>query len=199
MQAEIIALGTELTNGSKLDTNSQWLSTELAALGIEVVRHTTIGDCMDDMIEAIQSAARRSQLAVITGGLGPTLDDLTRQAMAEATEVQLELHQRSLEYIENLFQSRGREMPDRNRIQAMFPAGSIPIENPRGTAPGIDMTIRSKDNACRFVALPRRAKRNETHVPRNDRAITVRHRTRHPQGSHQLFWRRGIVDRRNAR
>lgn len=154
MQAEIIALGTELTNGSKLDTNSQWLSTELAALGIQVVRHATVGDCMDDMIEALQAAARRSQFCVITGGLGPTLDDLTRQAMAGAAGVELELHQPSLDYIQNLFESRGREMPDRNRIQAMFPAGSVPVENPRGTAPGIDQTIASDQNTCRFVALP---------------------------------------------
>jgi nicotinamide-nucleotide amidase len=156
MQAEIIALGTELTNGSKLDTNSQWLSTELAALGVEVVRHATIGDSMSDMVEALQLAAKRVQFVVITGGLGPTLDDLTRQAMADAAGVELELHQPSLDVIEEMFKSRGRVMPARNQIQAMFPAGSKPVLNPRGTAPGIDMEVSLPDHAnkCRFVALP---------------------------------------------
>ncbi len=156
MQAEIIALGTELTNGSKLDTNSQWLSTELAALGVEVVRHATIGDSMSDMIEALQLAAKRVQFVVITGGLGPTLDDLTRQAMADAAGVELELHQPSLDVITEMFKSRGRVMPARNQIQAMFPVGSKPVLNPRGTAPGIDMELSLPDqaNTCRFVALP---------------------------------------------
>ena len=156
MQAEIIALGTELTNGSKLDTNSQWLSTKLAELGVEVVRHATIGDSMSDMIEALQLAAQRVQFVVITGGLGPTLDDLTRQAMADAAGVELELHQPSLDVITEMFKSRGRVMPARNQIQAMFPTGSKPVLNPRGTAPGIDMELSLPDqtNTCRFVALP---------------------------------------------
>jgi nicotinamide-nucleotide amidase len=154
MQAEIIALGTELTNGSKLDTNSQWLSIELAALGVEVVRHATIGDSMQDMVEILQAAAKRSQVAIITGGLGPTLDDLTRQAMADAAGVELELDQPSLNHLRSLFTSRGREMPERNEIQAMFPAGAKPILNPRGTAPGIDQVVTAGTNTCRLIALP---------------------------------------------
>ena len=154
MQAEVIALGTELTNGSKLDTNSQWLSSELVSLGVEVVRHSTIGDSMAAMVECIQSAASRSQFVVITGGLGPTMDDLTRQAMAEAAGVALILHQPSLQAICDMFAARGRDMPARNEIQAMFPEGARPIKNPRGTAPGIDMSIQQGSNTCRFVALP---------------------------------------------
>ncbi|MFK7820567.1 MAG: competence/damage-inducible protein A, partial [Planctomycetaceae bacterium] len=154
MHAEIIALGTELTNGSKLDTNSQWLSIELAALGIEVVRHSTIGDSMQDMVEALQAASKRVQFVIITGGLGPTLDDLTRQAMAEAAGVELVTDEPSLAHLKSLFESRGREMPSRNEIQAMFPAGAKPVLNPRGTAPGIDQTVTTETNTCRLVALP---------------------------------------------
>lgn len=154
MKAEVIALGTELTNGSKLDTNSQWLSSQLAARGVEVLRHSTVGDSMEAMIECLQSAARRVQFVVITGGLGPTLDDLTRQAMAEAAGVELVLHEPSLDVISQMFAARGREMPSRNQIQAMFPAGAKPVVNPRGTAPGIDQELSFEGNTCRLVALP---------------------------------------------
>ena len=155
MQAEIIALGSELTNGSKLDTNSQWLSSELAAVGVDVIRHATIGDSMSDMVAALKDAACRAQLVIITGGLGPTLDDLTRQAMADAAGIELKLHEPSLNHIRSMFASRGREMPSRNEIQAMFPAGAVPIANPLGTAPGIEQFVTAANgNACRLVALP---------------------------------------------
>ncbi len=155
MQAEIIALGTELTNGSKLDTNSQWLSSELAAVGVDVIRHSTIGDSMSEMVTALKDAARRAQLVIITGGLGPTLDDLTRQAMAEAAGVELQVHEPSLNHIRGMFASRGREMPTRNEIQAMFPSDAVPISNPRGTAPGIEQVLTNANgNVCRLVALP---------------------------------------------
>ena len=82
MQAEIISVGTELTTGAKLDTNSQWLSLELAEIGIPVLAHLTIADDLDAMAEAMKTAAERSEIVLVTGGLGPTLDDLTREAMA---------------------------------------------------------------------------------------------------------------------
>lgn len=156
MHAEIIALGSELVNGSKLDTNSQWLSTELAALGVDVTRHATIGDSLPDMVEALTSAATRVPLVIITGGLGPTLDDLTRQAMAAAAGVELHTDEEALAGIRHMFESRGREMPERNTIQAMFPEGAGVIPNPRGTAPGIDFTIRAagSPDPCRLIALP---------------------------------------------
>ncbi|QDU53232.1 CinA family nicotinamide mononucleotide deamidase-related protein [Gimesia panareensis] len=156
MQAEIIAIGSELTNGEKLDTNSQWLSTELAAVGISTHFHTTIADNLDEMVAQLRLSASRSDLVLITGGLGPTLDDLTRQAMAGLTDADLVLDAESLEIIESMFQKRYREMPERNRIQAMFPQGAEPIQNEHGTAPGIWMTVSREGDAgnCHIAAMP---------------------------------------------
>ena len=139
MQAEIIAIGTELTTGAKLDTNSQWLSLELSRLGIPVQYHTTVADGLDEMVAVFRLASQRADLVIITGGLGPTLDDLTRQALATMADTELTLDQQSLDVIREMFAQRGREMPERNTIQAMFPIGSEPIPNHRGTAPGIWM------------------------------------------------------------
>jgi nicotinamide-nucleotide amidase len=141
MHAEIIAIGTELTTGAKLDTNSQWLSIELAAVGIPVLAHTTVADDLPAMLETLQTAARRSDVVLISGGLGPTLDDLTRQVLADLAGVELVLHEPSLQHVRDMFAKRKRVMPERNVIQAMFPAGSEPIENPHGTAPGVWMEL----------------------------------------------------------
>ena len=156
MHAEIVAVGSELTTGAKLDTNSQWLSLELAAVGIPVEYHTTVADTQQSMVAVLRTAADRSDLVLITGGLGPTLDDLTRQALAELAQVELVLHAPSLEFIRSLFARRGRKMPVRNEIQAMFPEGSQPIANPRGSAPGIWMEWpRPLDNSgCLLAAMP---------------------------------------------
>lgn len=141
MHAEIIAIGTELTTGAKLDTNSQWLSIELASVGIPVLLHTTVADDLEANLETLRAAVRRSDIVLISGGLGPTLDDLTRQVLADLAGVELVLHEPSLQHIRDLFAKRKRIMPERNVIQAMFPAGSEPIENPHGSAPGIWMEI----------------------------------------------------------
>jgi nicotinamide-nucleotide amidase len=144
MHAEIIAVGTELTTGAKLDSNSQWLSLKLAEVGIPVHYHTTVADDLNAMVAVMREAVNRSDLILITGGLGPTLDDLTRQAMAELTQTILVLHEPSLEFIKSMFARRHRTMAKRNEIQAMFPEGSVPIPNLRGTAPGIWMEIPRK-------------------------------------------------------
>ncbi|MDA1213459.1 MAG: CinA family nicotinamide mononucleotide deamidase-related protein [Planctomycetota bacterium] len=141
MNAEIIAVGTELTTGAKLDTNSQWLSLKLAEIGIPVIFHTTVADDMNAMLDVLTAARRRSDVVIVSGGLGPTYDDLTREAFAKLAGVELELHQPSLDFIRSFFASRKREMPERNAVQAHFPSGSRPIANPRGTAPGIWMFI----------------------------------------------------------
>jgi nicotinamide-nucleotide amidase len=156
MHAEIIAIGTELTSGAKLDTNSQWLSIELGDLGIPVRYHSTVADDLDAMLGVLRDAVNRSDVVLITGGLGPTLDDLTRQAMAALTNVELVLHEPSLEFIKSLFARFSRTMPERNVIQAMFPAGSEPIPNLRGTAPGIWMEVSRKgqDTQCLIAAMP---------------------------------------------
>lgn len=155
MSAEIIAIGSELTTGAKLDTNSQWLSLELSEVGIPVRYHQTMADDLPAMVEVLRTAAARSDLVLITGGLGPTMDDLTRQALAELAGVELELHQESLDIIRGMFEKRGRTMPERNVIQAMFPLGSEPLPNRRGTAPGIWLDLQREGKpTCRLSALP---------------------------------------------
>ena len=154
MHAEIIAVGDELSSGQRLDTNSQWLSQRLGDLGILVTRHTTIGDHLDLNVSTLQEAAARSQIVVITGGLGPTLDDLTREAMAQAFDRPLGLDSASLEHIERLFARRGRPMPERNKVQALFPSGTVVILNPHGSAPGIDLSVEYRGNAARLFAFP---------------------------------------------
>jgi len=155
MIAEIVAIGTEITSGAKLDTNSQWLSLQLAEIGISTRFHTTVADEMQSNVEVFRIAMNRVDLVLVTGGLGPTLDDLTREALAEAAFVGLELDTGSLEQIEKFFESRGREMPSRNRIQAMFPMGAIPLANPIGTAPGIWMEqSRPGRSPCVIAAMP---------------------------------------------
>lgn len=154
MLAEIIAIGDELTSGQRLDTNSRWLAQQLGELGVRTIQHTTVGDDLSRNEAVFQAAAERADVAVCTGGLGPTLDDLTRQALANAFELPLELDPVSLERIEALFASRHRAMPERNRCQAMFPQGSRPVPNPHGSAPGIDLDVKRGDRSCRFFCLP---------------------------------------------
>ena len=155
MYAEIVAVGSELTSGAKLDTNSQWLSVALGELGIPVRFHVTVADDLDAMVDVLRTAVARSDLVLITGGLGPTQDDLTRDALAALAGRKLVLHQPSLEHIRRLFARRGRPMPERNRVQALFPEGAEPLPNPIGTAPGIWLEL-PRDGAvpCRVAALP---------------------------------------------
>jgi len=141
MKAEIISVGSELTSGQNLDTNSQWLSQRLAEIGILVGWHTTVADDLGDSIATFRVAVDRAGLVLISGGLGPTQDDLTREALAKLAGVELVFHQQSFEHIQKLFALRHRTMPERNRVQAMFPAGAEPIPNPHGTAPGIWMQV----------------------------------------------------------
>ena len=142
MQAEIISIGDELTSGQRLDTNSQWLSTRLGELGVTVIYHTTVADNLEANIAVFRQAAQRADIVVATGGLGPTADDLTRDAIAAAADVELGVHCRAcLSTFESLFARRKRPMPERNRVQAMFPRGSRVIPNPAGTAPGIDIEL----------------------------------------------------------
>ena len=147
MFAEIIAIGSELTCGSKLDTNSQWLSRELESLGWTVMRHTTLADDMEAIISEFRSAAARAQVVLITGGLGPTLDDITRDALAQAFGQRLIRDPESLQQIQALFAARGREMPERNHRQADRPEYSAALFNSCGTAPGVLMRVTSGGEA----------------------------------------------------
>ncbi len=135
MKAEIISIGDEMTSGQRLDTNSQWLSQQLADLGVTTIRHTTVADDLEANIEVFASAAQRADVVIATGGLALRWDDLTRDALASAFDAPLELDEASLAHIEGMFAQRKRPMPERNRVQAMLPRGSVVIPNPHGTAP----------------------------------------------------------------
>ena len=155
MRAEIIAIGDELITGQRPDTNTQWLAERLNEIGVEVAFHTTIGDNMADNVAAFVAAIGRADVIVITGGLGPTADDLTREALARAVGVGLVRDEESLAHIRQLFVSRGRDMPERNAVQADFPVGATPIRNEHGTAPGIALRVaHSVSRPCVFFALP---------------------------------------------
>ena len=155
MDAEILAFGDELTSGQRLDTNSQWLSQRLAELGIRVLFHTTAADDLAASVTAIRQALARADVIISTGGLGPTADDLTRQALADAAGRGLYRDEEALAQIRRMFARRQRPMPERNAFQAMFPEGSRPLPNPHGTAPGIELELaRAGRPAALFFALP---------------------------------------------
>jgi nicotinamide-nucleotide amidase len=150
MDAEVISIGDELTSGERLDTNSQWLSQRLAGLGIRTLFHTTVADDLTSNQAVFANACRRADVVISTGGLGPTADDLTRQSLAQLLDVDLVQDDASLRHIEERFSRRDRPMPESNRIQAMFPAGTRPIPNPHGTAPG----IHGQRDRANFFCLP---------------------------------------------
>jgi nicotinamide-nucleotide amidase len=155
MRAEILAIGDELTSGQRLDTNSQWLSQRLGELGVPVAFHTTVGDDLEANVAVFRNAIDRADIVVATGGLGPTADDLTREALAAAAGVELVEDAAALAHIRALFARRGRAMPERNALQAQFPRGSRVVPNPHGTAPGIDLSVpRPCCPPCRLFCLP---------------------------------------------
>ncbi|MBA3468044.1 MAG: competence/damage-inducible protein A [Herpetosiphonaceae bacterium] len=135
MNAEIIAIGTELTLGTTVDTNSAWLAGQLATIGVAVSRVSLVGDDLPALTAMIGEAWARAELVICTGGLGPTADDLTREAVAAATERPLEFHPDLFEQIAARFRSFGRTMSESNRQQAYVPTGALAIPNARGTAP----------------------------------------------------------------
>ena len=155
MNAEILAIGDEITGGQLLDTNSQWLSQRLAELGVRVLYHSTVGDELLPCVDVFHRAIQRAEIVISTGGLGPTADDLTREALAAATKRSLIMAPEALEHIRHLFVRRKRDMPQSNERQAYFPEGSHVVPNPHGTAPGIDLEVlRADGGRSRFFALP---------------------------------------------
>ncbi len=141
MRSEIISIGTELTAGMTLDTNAAWLARRLSAVGIAAVRHVTVSDDRDSIRDAVVRAAARAGVVLVTGGLGPTADDLTREALADAAGRPLVVDEPSLTHVRGYFQRIEREMPEANRRQAYLPEGAVAIENPLGTAPGVVVRV----------------------------------------------------------
>lgn len=150
MQAILLSIGDELVLGQTVDTNAAWLSARLSRLGVRTVEHRTIDDGLDTIAQAIADTAGRCDLLIITGGLGPTDDDLTRPALAKAMGVELVVDPASIDALEQFFRERGRDMPERNHVQAQHPQTSTMIENTCGTAPGIDAAL----GGCRVFVTP---------------------------------------------
>lgn len=155
MLAEILAIGDEITSGQVLDTNSQWLSRRLAEMGVRVLYHSAVGDELEPLASSFRLALGRADIVISTGGLGPTADDVTREAVALATGRKLVADAEALESIRRLFARRQRPMPKRNERQAMLPENSRIIPNPNGTAPGIALDAPRGDGCvARLFALP---------------------------------------------
>ncbi len=153
LSAEIIAVGTELLLGDAVDTNSAPLSRRLAEIGVDVYRHTTVGDNPLRLEAAIADACGRADAVLVTGGLGPTQDDLTRDAVAALAGVPLERDGRLVAHLDRFFRDRGREMPEANLRQADLPAGARVLE-PVGTAAGFALEVAGATVYC-LPGVPR--------------------------------------------
>ncbi len=135
MQAEIVTIGTELLLGKIVDTNAAYIARQLATIGLDLYYKTTVGDNEGRITSVLQQALARSDVVITSGGLGPTVDDVTRQAVAKAAGRELVLDEKLLAQIEARFAKHGFTMSENNRRQAYIPQGATPIENPVGTAP----------------------------------------------------------------
>ncbi len=136
-RASIVSIGNELLSGSSVDTNSAYLSEKLLSIGIPTVAGYTVRDDCEAIAKALRAASEQADIVLTTGGLGPTDDDVTRQAISKFCTRQLKLNESLVEQIEQFFARRGKEMPQRNRVQAYLPDGAEALNNEVGTAPGI--------------------------------------------------------------
>jgi nicotinamide-nucleotide amidase len=141
MKAEIIAVGTELLLGQIANTNARFLSEKLAELGIDVFWHVTVGDNAVRLAEAFKQALSRADLVIFSGGLGPTMDDLTKETVSDVLEMPLVIDREWETRVEQIFAKLGRRMADSNRKQAMIPQGGQILDNKAGTAPGIWISL----------------------------------------------------------
>ena len=137
ISAELLTIGDEILYGQIVDTNSQWMSVELDKVGIKIIRKTSVGDQEDEILVAFAEAEKRADIVLITGGLGPTSDDLTKPLLAKYFNCELQIHEQALEEVTAFFKSRGRELTETNRQQAALPICCTKITNPIGTAPGM--------------------------------------------------------------
>jgi nicotinamide-nucleotide amidase len=150
MHIEILITGDEIRTGAAIDTNSTHIAQVLEENGFSVIRHSCVGDNMDQLVSILHEIGGRADVALATGGLGPTSDDITALAAAKSAGVDLALNLPALENIERYFKTRQRTMPESNKKQAMLPQGAEPIFNPLGTAPGFILKI----HCCVFFFMP---------------------------------------------
>jgi nicotinamide-nucleotide amidase len=155
MRCDVVAVGTELLLGQIIDTNSSWLGEQLAVAGIDSLFQTKVGDNLDRIVGALEQALERSDAVIVCGGLGPTQDDITRDAIARVMGVELELDDDVAARIEAMFSSRGRRMSMNNLRQAEVPVGATAIRDPQpGTAPGLICPIGDPDSGKVLYAVP---------------------------------------------
>ena len=150
MIAELISVGTELLLGNIVNTNAAYLAQECAQLGLSCYYQSVVGDNMPRLRAALLAALERSQVVILTGGLGPTTDDLTKETAADALQMPLEMDRHSMERIEAYFAGIGASMTENNRKQALVPHGAIVLDNDNGTAPGLILEKEEK----RVILLP---------------------------------------------
>jgi nicotinamide-nucleotide amidase len=150
MRAEILATGDEIRSGAIIDTNSAYIAEKLEMRGAAVSGHICVGDQMAEIRDALAAIAQRASVAVVTGGLGPTVDDRTAEAAAQAAGVDRHPDPEAVRNVTRFFEKRGLPMNASNHKQALLPAGATCLNNPVGTAPGFALTI----GACRFYFLP---------------------------------------------
>lgn len=187
IRAEIVAIGDELLYGQTMDTNSHFISEELARAGIKVVRRTTIGDNEGTILQAFAEAEKRADVVLITGGLGPTNDDLTKPCLAKYFNCGLKIHPEALLEVTEFFRQRGRELTELNRQQAALPECCEKITNPFGTAPGMWFERNSKI----FVSMP--GVPHEMRPMITDRVVPRLRKTFHtPFIAHQIIRTAGI-------
>lgn len=148
--AEIITIGTELLLGEIPDTNSQKIALALREIGVDLFRMVTVGDNLERIAEALHDSLRHADVVITTGGLGPTVDDPTREAAALAVERKLVFHPELWDQIQERFVAYGKTPGDNNRKQAEIPEGAIPVENPLGTAPAFIIELGRKS----LISLP---------------------------------------------
>jgi len=152
MICEILTIGTEILLGDILNSNSQYLSSKLAQLGIDVFRHTSVGDNEDRILQALEEAYKKSDLVITSGGLGPTTDDLTKEVCAKFFNKKLIIHEESLKKINEFFDRLKSDFPKSNEKQAYYIEGSLVIPNNNGTAPGL--IYEDKDTGRKLIILP---------------------------------------------
>ncbi len=150
IKAELLTIGDELLFGQIVDTNSQWMSVELSKAGIKVIRKTTVGDVEGEILTAFAEAESRADIVLITGGLGPTNDDLTKPCLVKYFNCELQIHEEALQEVTAFFASRGRALTELNRQQAALPACCEKVTNALGTAPGMWFHRNGKV----FVSMP---------------------------------------------
>ncbi len=147
---EIFSQGEEVVTGLTVDSNAAWLSQQLVQMGFTVTRHTAVGDNLHDLTALLREIAGRADCCICTGGLGPTVDDLTAEAVAEAFDLPLQFDRQAYQQIAAFFQQRNRPMPESNRKQAMLPQGAVRLDNHWGTAPGFALQYQR----CWFAFVP---------------------------------------------